>query len=307
MAPEAAVRHLAALARLGVPAAGIHVGGGEPFGDFERLLAIVRAARTAGLGGIGYVETNGFWADSDQTVRSRLAALAEAGMMQISIGADPYHQEFIPPGRIRLLQTTARDLLGPQRIRARRWKWLEAPQDLSATAEEDRRRLFAGFLKKYPERMSGRAAEELADLAGRSAVEEIPDDGCREAILAAGHVHIDPDGWVYPGTCAGIVLGRATADLALDELVGRWRPDRSPLVAMLIEGGPRRLLAEAEARGFHRDPRGYAGKCHLCWAARAHLVRAGAGGDELQPPSLYAVRAGGVRTPRTRIAEVKHP
>jgi len=292
MAPDAAAAHLAALARMGVPAAGVHIGGGEPFGDFERLQATVLAARPSGLGGVGYVETNGYWAESEEVVRQRLAALDEAGMMQLSISADPYHQEFIPPERVRLLHAVAREVLGPQRIRGRRWKWMEAPQDTAAMTEGDRRRLFAEFLKKYFERMSGRAAAELADLVPRVPADELPADGCRAAILGSGHIHIDPDGWVYPGTCAGIIIGRATADLALDELLRRWRPDPAGIIAMLIDGGPRRLLAAAEARGMRSDARGYAGKCHMCWAARAHLVSKGGGGDELQPASLYDKNAG---------------
>jgi MoaA/NifB/PqqE/SkfB family radical SAM enzyme len=343
MTPEAAAGHLTALARLGAAASGVHIGGGEPFGDFERLLAIVRAARGAGLAGVGYLETNGGWAESETLVRPRLAALAEAGMMQLSISADPYHQEFIPPGRVRLLYDVAREVLGPQGVRARRWKWLKAPEDVAAMAEDARLALFAAFLRQYPERMSGRAAEALADLAERTPVEEIPEAGCAEALLgrsrelrpsapdrsnqdssagchgcavcsralpqdgtvaeqrnrgtpdsslerqraAGAHVHIDPEGWVYPGTCAGIVLGRATAERPLDELLRAWRPQQTRLVARLLEGGPRRLMALAESQGFRPDPRGYVGKCHLCWAVRSHLVRVGAGRGELGPATVY--------------------
>ena len=38
MSLEAAREHFAALVRLGVPASGVHVGGGEPFGNYELLL-----------------------------------------------------------------------------------------------------------------------------------------------------------------------------------------------------------------------------------------------------------------------------
>ena len=287
MAVEAARGHLAALARMGVPMSGIHIGGGEPFGDFDRLLAIVRSAQGAGLAGIGYVETNGFWAESADLVRERLAALAQAGMMQLSISADPYHQEFIPPERVRLLFNAARDVLGPRGVRVRRWKWLREARDVSAMPEDGRAALFAGFLRRYPERMNGRAAERLAPLAPRSPIEALADEGCRAALLESRHVHIDPRGWINPGTCAGIVLGRATGDDPIDAVLGRWRLDRSPLIALLVEGGPKRLLAEAIRRGFEIAPQGYAGKCHLCWAVRSHLARVGAGGDALGPESLY--------------------
>jgi len=331
---DAAAAHLAALARLGVPAAGIHIGGGEPFGDFDRLMEIVRAAREMGSGAlrfaapdpfsraafraptvrsaavsndpdltvgaraprssgaVGYVETNGFWATDAQIVRERLRALAEAGMMQLSISADPYHQEFVPPERVRLLYDVAREVLGADRVRARRWKWLQDPRDVAAMAEPARLDLFRTFLARYPERITGRAAEMLAPLLPRQPLEEIPREGCRKPILESSHVHIDPAGWVYPGTCAGIVLGRATPDWPLDRLLAECRLADRPLLAALVDGGPRSLADLAARHGFRPDAAGYASKCHLCWAARKSLVRARAGGETLMPESLYA---GGVR------------
>jgi hypothetical protein len=287
MTAQAAAAHFAALARLGVRAEGIHVGGGEPFGDFERLLAIVRAARSAGLGGVGYVETNGGWATSEALARERLATLAEAGMRQLAISADPYHQEFVPPERVQLLHAVAREVLGRGGVRARRWKWLHEARDVAAMPETARLDLFRTFLQRYPERMAGRAAEQLSELVPRRPVEELPAEGCRRALLQSRHVHIDPGGWVYAGTCAGIVFGCATGDRPLDELLGRWRPEDSPLLALLAEGGPRRLLDAAARHGFTPAPGGYADKCHLCWSVRKHLVRAGAGDATLQPPEIY--------------------
>jgi len=288
MAVEAAAGHLGALARLGVPAEGIHVGGGEPFGDFDRLIAIVRSARDAGLGGIGYVETCGFWATSEALVRRRLDALAEAGMRQIAISADPYHQEFVPPDRVRRLLEAARTVLGPGGVRARRWKWLQAPRDTSAMAENDRRRLFTDFLDRYPERMTGRAATHLVPLLRRTPVGGLPKKTCRAPLLESRHLHILPGGEVYPGTCAGLLLGRARADAPLDDLVRSWRLADAPHLARLVSSGPTALLPEARRHGFTPDPAGYADPCHLCWMVRRHLVRAGAATPDLGPAGMYA-------------------
>jgi len=282
MTVEAAAAHLAALVWLGVAAEGIHIGGGEPFGDFERLLEIVRAARA-----VGYVETNGFWATDADLVRRRLRTLAEAGMMQLSISADPYHQEFVPPHRVRLLYDVAREVLGHDGVRARRWKWLQSARDVAAMPEAARLDLFRTFLARYPERLSGRAAELLAPLLPQRPLKEIPQDGCRKPLLESRHVHVDAAGWVYPGTCAGISLGRATADRPLDRLLVEWRTADSPIIAMLVNGGPRALATFAARHGFQPDAAGYAGKCHLCWAARKALVRAGAAGETLRPETLY--------------------
>lgn len=61
----------------------------------------------------------------------------------------------------------------------------------------------------------------------------------------------------------------------------------SPRIERLVAGGPRGLVEEAAALGWTPDDAGYAGKCHLCWSVRRHLVRAGAGGEEFGPASLY--------------------
>jgi hypothetical protein len=291
MTLAAAEGHLAALARLRVPAEGIHIGGGEPFGNFDLLLAIVRAARKVGLPGIGYVETNGFWAESEDVIRKHLTALSEAGMLKLSISADPYHQEFVPPDRVRLLHAVAIDVLGLRGVRARRWRWLQAPHDVAAMPESERVEFFRGFLRQYPERLNGRAAECLAPLADRRPPEDLPAEDCRAALLESKHLHVDPDGWVVPGTCAGISTFRATPQRPLDKGLLAWQWQKSHLVAWLVEKGPRGLLKVAEARGYRRDPAGYAGKCHLCWSIRKYLVGIGASEKELQPRGVYALPA----------------
>jgi len=290
MTVDEARGHFAALARLGAAAEGIHVTGGEPFGDVDRLVAIVRAARDVGLGGVGFVETSGYWATSDAVVRDRLRALREAGMRQVAISADPFHQEFVPPNRVRRLYDVACEVLGPGGVRARRWMWLKEPRDVAAMPQADRGRLFAEFLARYPERIVGRAATQLASLVPRRPVEQLPDEGCRAALLASGHVHILPGGWVYPGTCGGLLLGRAAADAGgqpLDAILGDWRLRDAPTVARLADAGPKALLSDATVHGFTPDPDGYAGKCHLCWSVRRFLLQTGASARDVGPPEMY--------------------
>jgi len=287
MSAEAARGHLAALARMGVRPEAVHIGGGEPFGDFPRLLAVVRAAREVGLDGVGYVETSGVWAVSDREVRARLEALAAAGMRQLAISADPYHQEFVPPERLRRLYRTAREVLGPGGVRARRWRWLQAPRNLAHLAEPQRRRLFAEWLRRYPERMTGRAAEALSPLVPRTPLAQLDARPCPRALAGADHVHILPGGGVYPGTCAGLLLGRADAETPLDEVIRRSRLRPPPTAALLAERGPAGLLAEARRLGFAPDPQGYADACHLCWSLRRFLVRRGAAPADVGPTELY--------------------
>ena len=276
--------HLAALRRLGVAVDGLHIGGGEPFGDYPLLVAMVRATRQVGLDGLGYVETNAYWATDEVLVRHRLAELQEAGLRQISISSDVFHQSYVDPACVTRLWTVARELLGPGGVRARRWRFLKAPRDLRHASDEERREAYRQALAEHSERMTGRAARELSPLVPLRPAATFAGDSCRQALRQSGHVHVDPRGHVFPGTCAGLVLGLASASLPLDAvLAGR----RGPLWHSLVEGGPLELLTLAASRGYRQETAGYADKCHLCTSIRTFLYHAGRHADELGPRQMY--------------------
>lgn len=285
MTLEEARGHFAALARLGVDASGVHIGGGEPFGRFDLLIEVVRAARDVGLDGVGFVETNAAWATDDGVAADRLHLLREAGMRQISISADPFHQAFVDPECPVRLWRIARDVLGSADVRARRWRFLKAPIDLHDADSRRRHDVYRTALARYPERLNGRAADRLADLAPRRPIETFRGVTCTGSLAGSGHVHVLPGGAVFPGTCAGLMLGRATTDMPLDAVLAA---SRGPVWRTLVRGGPVALADRAADAGFHPDPAGYADKCHLCYAARRALVAAGLDPDELGPPELYA-------------------
>ena len=276
--------HLSALGRLGVPAAGVHIGGGEPFGDYELLLAVVRAARDVGLDGIGYVETNGYWATEPAVVRHRLGELRDAGMRQISISADVFHQAHVDPACVTRLWQVARDVLGPGGVRARRWRFLKEPTDLRFAGEAERRAAYREALRSHGERMTGRAARLLSPLVARQPAARFDADACRKPLLDSGHVHVDPGGHVFPGTCVGLTLGTAAPDRPLDAVL---EARRGPVWQLLSERGPYGLLQHAESFGYRQEPHGYADKCHLCTSVRTFLRRAGLHEDELGPAEVY--------------------
>jgi len=316
MSVEAAQRHWAALKRLGAEAAGLHVGGGEPFGDFPRLAAVVRAAREAGLEGVGYVETNGFWATDDALVQERLAELREAGLRQISISCDVFHQTFVDPAAPQRLWRVAREVLGEAGVRARRWRFLQSPQDLRGSDEAAREAAYRAALTAHPERMTGRAAMRLARFLPRFSAEKFSDDRCSGALPApqacagsdrttmpagqawhqsswthgsaledAGHVHVDPAGWVFPGTCVGILLGQTDERTPLDEVLAR---PAGQVRRILAARGPWGLREElAVPLGYLNEPEGYADKCHLCTSVRTFLFRTGKFAAELGPREVY--------------------
>lgn len=285
MSVEAARRHWTAFGRMGVDARGLHVGGGEPFGDYERLVAVVRAAWEAGLEGVGYVETNGFWATDDGLVRERLAELREAGLRQISISCDVFHQAFVDPAGPQRLWRVAVEVLGEAGVRARRWRFLQSPRDLRGVDETTREAAYREALAAHPERMTGRAAARLARLMPRWPAEIFCEERCTESLEDAGHVHVDPAGWVFPGTCAGILLGRADERTELDEVLTR---PAGQVRRILATRGPWGLREElALSLGYKDEPEGYADKCHLCTSVRTFLFRTGKFAADLGPREVY--------------------
>jgi len=267
----------------------IHLAGGEPFGDWPRLIDLCRRAAEAGLTPLENVETNAFWATDEHLVRDRAQALGDVGVGTLVISADPYHQQFVPIERVRLAARVAAEVLGGDRVRVRWADWLEDGFDTDDISDTERESLFATYAAEGRDRFSGRAGDLLAPHVPGRPPEAFAEETCREALLRSRHVHVDPAGWIVPGTCAGIALGR-TGPASIGDLWRRLDRDHAarPIVGVLAERGPVGLLERAKAAGF--APRAtYARKCHLCWEIRRFLVEQDRGGDELAPGWMYAV------------------
>ncbi len=275
----------------------VHLTGGEPFLEFDRLLAIARGAAERGLGPLEKIETNAAWACDEPVIRERLGALDAAGMGKLAISADPFHQQFIPIERPRRLARIATEMLGPGRVQVRWRDWLESGCDTRDLPPGRRAALFLAHLRTGRERLGGRAAEVLAGQLPSKPPEEFADNRCNEALLRSRHVHVGPEGLLFGGTCAGIVLG----DAARERIRAMWRrlereyEDR-PIVGTLATAGPTALMRRAQDFGFV-PAAGYAAKCHLCWSVRTFLASKGLCADELGPRRLYTPDANVGREP----------
>ncbi len=268
----------------------VHLTGGEPFGKFDQLLELCTHARDAGLGPLAKIETNAFWAEDATDVRNRLEALKAVGLEKLTISADPYHQQFVPIGRVRLAAEVARKVLGPERVQVRWRDWLEDGCDTGLLTDLERSELFGRYAAENRDRYNGRASEALATLTQGKSVSEFADNCCKEALLRSKHVHIGPDQIIMPGTCAGIILGRAgnCRDIAQtwSELDENW--SNRLVVGTLAASGPVGLARKAEAFGFILRET-YGSKCHLCWEVRKFLLEKGQSSDELGPAWMYSL------------------
>ncbi|HMQ14558.1 MAG TPA: radical SAM protein [Phycisphaerae bacterium] len=283
----------------------IHLAGGEPFGDWPRLVGIIRAARDAGLTRLEKVETNAFWATDDDLTRARLELLDALGMEKLVVSSDVYHQEYVPFENVRRCVETARRVLGRGRVRVRWWDFYNDPTSLRGASESEKAAAYQAALRRHGERLTGRAAQRLAALLPRRPAAHFAGESCAAEVLQGRHVHIDPYGNVFPGTCSGIILGNALRPAGTggppteasaarpgvaavwDALARDW--PQHPVVSAVVAGGSHELMRRASALGYRELPGGYADKCHLCAHVRQFLVQRGHWPQHLGPPECYAM------------------
>jgi hypothetical protein len=191
----------------------------------------------------------------------------------------------------------AEEVLGPERVLVRWADWLAEGTDPADLPPARREALLAEWAARGRDRLAGRAAGRLPARLELHPPAAFADTPCRDAILRSRHVHVDAGGLLCPGTCAGLVLGRASDAASigrlwaeLDEAFGRERPPADgpfELVALLAEAGPVALMRRARAEGYPPRTEGYAGKCHLCWHVRRWLFDRSLAGDRLGPAEVY--------------------
>jgi len=291
MSARQAVAYWAGIVKLAGPRGNVHITGGEPFGDFERLKCILQLARGKGLEGLEKIETNAYWCTADELVYQRLSQLKELGLTKLQVSCDIYHQEYIPLENVQRALRIGSELLGRDGIQVRWRDFLDNPVLVGPMEPKERAFALAETLKNRPERLLGRAADQLSTLLNSRNCDDFVDKPCSKEILAAKHVHIDGAGHVFSGTCMGIILGKLAGPEEDDELVELWcRFDyrRHPVWSILGRDGPGGLLALAEPLGYRRRM-GYVDKCHLCYELRHFLYKKGEFKGYLGPGNCYGV------------------
>jgi MoaA/NifB/PqqE/SkfB family radical SAM enzyme len=256
----------------------IHLTGGEPFLYWDRLIEIIRAADTEGLGPVDMVETNGSWATSAEIAAERLRMLDALAVRTLKISCDPFHQAFVPIEQVRTLARIATQILGPDRVQVRWTRYLQSP----LTSD------MAGYIqciREYPCRFAGRAAGGLARAVADKHLDQLQGQNCLGYLLGTKGVHVDPYGNVFIGQCSGIILGNLK-ERPLEEIWSGFDPIKASLIRVLAIDGPIGLMGLPEASGYEPLPL-YADKCHLCTDLRRYLVARSAYPQVLGPVECY--------------------
>jgi len=249
----------------------VHIGGGEPFMDFEGLLCLLKTAHNHGIV-VEYVETNGYWATDEDKVKSYLQALTDAGADTLCISVDPFHAEYVPYARpVRLAELCGRYGFGCFLWQQR---FLPMLSGVDATKAHSREALDAAVpdyvlktAQAYGLRYGGRAINIEAEYMPVKPLEKLmaAKSPCRE-LLSTNHFHVDMYGRFIPPGCTGIAI-------PLDEMITGLEPGKYPAFEALISGGVAALVAFAQKKGFCPNSLGYTSACAMCFHVRHFLSK----------------------------------
>jgi hypothetical protein len=243
-------------------------------------------AQKENLGQIDMIETNGFWADDEKTVRERLRTLDKLNVHRLKISTDPFHQEYVDIEPVRLLARMATEMFGPKRVLIRWQKYLDTPTAMKSLSPAQCEQAYISAMRDYPCRFTGRAGGRLADLFAATPIEQIALLTCKADFLGAKGVHIDPQGNVFSGTCSAIIIGNVNQTL-LEQIWREFHPTQNEFLSTLFNRGPYGLLEKAEKLRYKKLTL-YAGKCHLCTSIRQFLLEKGHERSVIGPADCYA-------------------
>ncbi len=267
----------------------IHIGGGEPLLQPDRLTGVLEAAGKTGVS-VEYVETNSSWFRNHGEACRILEMLAKAGLQTLLVSISPFHNEFIPFYKVKGVLEACR------RVGIAVFPWVSGfIDDLNAfdgstthALEEYEQRFGETYCRTLPQRYwispGGRALELLRRFAPQKPVEQIlatNRNRCAE-LAEVSHFHLDLYGHYIPGLCAGLSISREDLGAPLD-------PEEYPILSRLSTGGIGAFWQyAAEQYGFQPSRPGYSSKCELCYDIRRFLVQEkGIHSKELQPQEHY--------------------
>ncbi|MDH7554477.1 MAG: radical SAM protein [Spirochaetota bacterium] len=261
----------------------VHVGGGEPFLQIEKLLEAIDIITSHGID-IEYIETNASWYNNNK--KHILRNLTEHGVHTLLISISPFHNEFVPFSKTKELIATCND----SGIHVFPWV-MDFYKDLSVfdsscthSLEEYESYFGKGYVASIPGRYwihyGGRALKLFKGYYRTKPLEEIlASPPCRE-ITNTSHFHFDVYGNYIPGLCSGLAIQADDIGKEIDSIT-------YPFITTLYSEGVAGLYRLAQQEGFVAAS-SYLNKCDLCLHIRTFFVtQKKMNTPELQPVEFY--------------------
>ncbi len=272
---------------------GLHIGGGEPFLDFDLTLKIVELCVENRVP-LQYVETNASWCDSDDKTAKMLTELRDSGLPALLISASPFHNEFIPFEDTERAVRIAMDIFGEYNVivytnyyyqqlsQFDKTKKLPFNRYINTTGRE---KAAQDFVREYHLIPCGRAITRLGYLYERKPASVFFNQNCQPEFQNPNHIHIDPAGNYIPSFCAGISLGNARD---LGKIYKGIDLQKFPILEILSTQGVEGLLKFGKDQfNYVERPAGYIAKCDLCQDIRQLITSITDQFAELTPVEFY--------------------
>jgi len=251
----------------------VDIYGGEPTLFLEVYLEIIGAAVERGLN-IG-VFTNGIWGRDKRSANKIAKKLKQTGLGGVLFSVDVFHNQYVPAEHVeRAIIAAQRAGLETTLIGyAVNKKYFQNPRNKWDKQTSELLKKFEGMpdLKKIIGQVTwcGRAAAILSKRY--RGPRRLPRALCKRcncgSFSALSDLPVDPYGWIT--ICSGLAIGNALQK-PIRKIAEEFRPERHPILKVLMERGPLGLAKLPQARGF-RVRRRYIDKCHLCYDLRRVL------------------------------------
>lgn len=245
----------------------VYFGGGEPFTQYPILLKAIQRARKLNYR-VG-VETNGYFARSDEAALRLLRPLAAMGVEDLRVSNDAihYHKPWQSPANRAI--AAAHDLGIPTTL-----------VQVSPPGSKDNKPYVSPYADRvYEPRFmyAGRAAQSYADQKPVIHWSELT--ACpRDDLSNPEQVFIDAYGFVQ--LCPGIAIGNACQE-PLNQILTEYDAISHTTISILTDHGPAGLV---EHSGLPGDTQ-VLDACHGCFLARKKLIDQYP--DELGPRHVY--------------------
>jgi len=217
--------------------------GGEPFLYYPLMREGIKIAHDMGFKTA--IETNSYWATSDEDAELWLRPLQEVGLSILEISDDSFHHEEEDNPAKRALAAAKRLDITVSSI------CINKP-----TEEIDKQRVKGEPIYVGEPKLRGRGIEKLINGLPRKSWEEFTECPL-EDLKDPERIHLDSYGNVH--LCQGLSMGNMW-ETPLSELIEDYSAETHPICGALVKGGPALLAKEYNVQ--HEDK--YVDACHFC-------------------------------------------
>ncbi len=252
----------------------VHIGGGEPFLNQDRLCETVEAAKACGMA-IEYIETSSSWYEDDFNASRIINKLKNSGVSTLLVSISPFHNEHIPLIKVKNILRICKE--NSMNVFDWNYSFLNELELLDQSVPHSLSDLQQTFGEEYPQNIpsrywispGGRALEFFKSIHHGITIPALlsRNRGVCTELSSVDHFHIDLFGNYIPGLCSGL-------SIRLKDLGSPLDPEMYPIITTLTTRGIHGFLLYAMDRfGFEASKASYLSKCELCFEIRKFFVR----------------------------------